>query len=86
MIRLKVRGGAAAHALQSRRHRPLARGENGAGEADLHVVPNRSRKDGAKIPMTLVQAIGKERRALLAVEENTGFHCRSMVTQIVING
>jgi len=36
--------------------------------------------------MTLVKAIGKERMAILAGEENTGFHCRSMVTQMVKNG
>jgi hypothetical protein len=48
MIRLKVRGVAAAHALQYRRHRPLAGGEDGAREEDYHVLPNRAGKDGAK--------------------------------------
>jgi hypothetical protein len=43
-------------------------------------------KIGAKTPMALLKAIGKESIAILAVEEHTGFHCRSILTQIVING
>ena len=31
-------------------------------------------------------AIGKVSMAILAVEENTGWHCRSILTQVVING
>jgi hypothetical protein len=43
-------------------------------------------KTGAKTPLTLRKAIGKESRAVLSVEVHTWFHCRSLVTQIVING
>src|SRR5215467_6491580 len=43
-------------------------------------------KTGAKTPMALLKAIGKESMAILSVEKNTGFHCRSILTQIVING
>src|SRR5215468_4029210 len=43
-------------------------------------------KTGAKTPMALRRAIGKESMAILAAEENTRLHCRSIVTQIVING
>ena len=43
-------------------------------------------KTGAKTPMALLNAIGKESLAILSVEENTGFHCRSILTQIAING
>jgi hypothetical protein len=46
MIRLKVRRSAAAHDLEHRCHRPLARGQDGASEQDFHVWPDRSRKDG----------------------------------------
>src|SRR5262249_51082111 len=43
-------------------------------------------KTGAKTPMTLLKAIGKESMAVLSVEVHTWFHCRSILTQIVING
>src|SRR5262249_32258484 len=43
-------------------------------------------KTGAKTPRALLKAIGKESMAILSVEKNTGFHCRSILTQIVING
>jgi hypothetical protein len=43
-------------------------------------------KTGAKTPMALRKAIGKVSMAILSVEENTGLHCRSIVTQVVING
>src|SRR5437879_13752859 len=43
-------------------------------------------KTGAKTPMALLKAIGKESMAVLSVEANTGCHCRSILTQIVING
>src|SRR5438128_10502559 len=43
-------------------------------------------KTGAKTPMALVNAIGKESIAILSGEENRGFHCRSILTQIPING
>src|SRR5215475_757403 len=43
-------------------------------------------KTGAKTPMALLKAIGKESIAILSSEENRGFHCRSIVTQIPING
>ena len=46
MRRLKVRRSAAAPALEPRGHCPLARGKDGASAEDLHVLPNRSRKDG----------------------------------------
>ena len=36
--------------------------------------------------MALLKAIGKESMAILSVEKNTGFHCRSDTAQIVING
>jgi hypothetical protein len=36
--------------------------------------------------MALVNPIGKESMAILSVEENMGFPCRSILTQIVING
>jgi len=36
--------------------------------------------------MALLKAIGKESMAILPVEANPGFHCRSMVTQIPIKG
>jgi hypothetical protein len=32
--------------------------------------------------MTLLKVIGKESMAVLSVEANTGFHCRSIVTQM----
>jgi hypothetical protein len=39
-------------------------------------------KTGAKTPMALLKAIGKESMAILSGEENTGCHCRSIVTQM----
>jgi hypothetical protein len=36
--------------------------------------------------MARLKAIGKDSMAILSVEENTGRHCRSIVTHIVING
>jgi hypothetical protein len=36
--------------------------------------------------MTLLKVIGKESMAILSVEEHAGVHCRSIVTQISING
>jgi hypothetical protein len=36
--------------------------------------------------MALLKAIGKESMAVLSVEENMEFHCRSILTQIAING
>jgi hypothetical protein len=36
--------------------------------------------------MALLKAIGKESIAILSGEENRGFHCRSILTQIPING
>ena len=35
---------------------------------------------------TALKAIGKESMAILSGEENLQFHCRSIVTQIPING
>ena len=43
-------------------------------------------KTGAKTPIALLKAIGKESMAVLSVEVHTWFHCRSILTQIVING
>jgi hypothetical protein len=45
---LKVRRGTAAHDLEHRCYRPLARSEDGAGEQDLYVLPHWSGKDGGK--------------------------------------
>ena len=39
-----------------------------------------ARKTGAKPPMALLKAIGKESMAILSGEENLQFHCRSIVT------
>src|SRR5439155_18176744 len=41
---------------------------------------------GAKTPIALLKAIGKESIAILSGEENKGIHCRSILTQIPING
>src|SRR5438445_4410968 len=43
-------------------------------------------KTGAKTPRALLKAIGKESIAILSGEENRGIHCRSILTQIPING
>jgi hypothetical protein len=48
MIRLKVGRGTAAHNLEHRRHRPLPRSKDGAGEEDFHVLPHRAGKDGGQ--------------------------------------
>ena len=37
------------------------------------------------MPMAL-KVIGKDSMASLSVEENMGFHCRSILTQMMING
>ena len=36
--------------------------------------------------MALLKVIGKDSMASLSVEENMGFHCRSILTQMMING
>jgi hypothetical protein len=41
---------------------------------------------GAKTPMALRKAIGKESIVIFSGEENLRFHCRSMVTQMPIHG
>ena len=38
------------------------------------------------MPMALLKVIGKDSMASLSVEENMGFHCRSILTQMMING
>ena len=86
MIGLKVRGRTASHNPENRRDRPLPWSKNSAGHEDFHMRPNRSRKDWAKTPMALVKAIGKESIVILSGEENMGFYCRSIVTQIGKNG
>ena len=86
MRRLKVGGRPASHHPAKRRHRPLTWSKDGAGEEDFHRLPHGRDKTGAKTPMTLRKAIGKESMTILSVEENTGFHCRSIVTQMAING
>ena len=48
MRRVNVRRGAEAHDLEHRRHRPLARGQDSAGDEDFHVWPHRWGKDGGK--------------------------------------
>jgi hypothetical protein len=36
--------------------------------------------------MALLKAIGKESIAILSGEEYMGYHCRSIVTQVAVNG
>jgi hypothetical protein len=86
MIRLQVRRSAAAHDREHRWHRPLARGKDGAREQDLHVLPHRSRKDRDEDANDTAKASGKESMAILSGRREHEFHCRSMVTQIPING
>ena len=86
MIRLKVGRCTESHDAENSSNRPLTRSKDGPGQEDFHMLPHGARKDRGKIPMTLLKAIGKESMAILSGEENTGCHCRSIVTQIVING
>ena len=44
------------------------------------MLPHGYEKTGAKTPMALLKAIGKESMAILSGEENLQFHCRSIVT------
>src|SRR5262252_8938208 len=43
-------------------------------------------KTGAKTPMTLMKGIGRESMTILSGQREHGFHCRSIVTQIAVNG
>ena len=86
MIRLKVRRCTAAHGLEHRCYRPLTRGKDGAGEQDFPCCHTGREKTGTKTPMTLLKAIGKESMAILSGRREHEFHCRSIVTQIPING
>jgi hypothetical protein len=50
-------------------------------------MPATSReKTDAKTSMALINAIGKESIAILSGAEYMGYHCRSIVTQVAING
>ena len=86
MIRLIIGLCTASHDPENRRHRPFSWSKDGAGQQDFHMLPHGARKDRGKTPMTLLKAIGKESMAVLSVEVHTWFHCRSILTQIVING
>ena len=50
MIRLKIGRGAEAHDAENRRHRPLPRSKDGAGQEDFHMLPHGARKDRGKDP------------------------------------
>jgi hypothetical protein len=67
MRRLQVGRCTASHHVAHRRHGAFPRSKDGTGHQDVHVLPNRSGKDGAKTPMTLVKVIGKESMAILSV-------------------
>jgi hypothetical protein len=86
MIRLKVGGRTASHNPENRRHRPLPRSKDGASHEDLHMLPNRARKDRCKDANGAAKGDRQGEHGILSIEENTGFHCRSILTQIVING
>jgi hypothetical protein len=86
MIRLQVGRGAESHDPEDRCHRSLTWSQDGACHEDFHMLPHRARKDRCKNANGTGKAIGKVSMAILSVEENTGLHCRSIVTQVVING
>src|SRR5215510_15880826 len=43
-------------------------------------------KTGAKTPMALLKALGKESMAILSGRREHEVHCRSILTQMAING
>ena len=50
------------------------------------MLPHGARKDWGKDSRALLKAIGKESIAVLSGEEKLEFHCRSILTQIAVNG
>ena len=86
MIGLKVGSRTASHNPENRCHRPLTKRQNGAGKEDFHMIHTGHEKTGAKTPIALLKSISKESMAILSVEKHTGVHCRSILTQIAVNG